>query len=197
GPEGWAKDTVLIARKPLNAADVQRARELFGAAGMQPLYLPGAVVRNPFYDLLHAADAAEYQRNYKYDISPVTDNRPFFFYSVQPRDLWSFLTSGPQSAADYKINKAVPLLFGLMAVSLLATAVILIAPPLALGTRLPRQRGIRGFLLYFLFIGAGYILVEVALIQKFVLFLGHPVHALWVVIFSMLVSSGIGSNFSA
>jgi len=50
--------------------------------------------------------------------------------------------------------------------------------------------------LYFLLIGAGYILVEVALIQKFVLFLGHPTYALWVVIFSMLLSSGIGSYFS-
>jgi hypothetical protein len=50
-----------------------------------------------------------------------------------------------------------------------------------------------GFLLYFLAIGAGYILVEVALIQKFVLFLGHPTYALTVVIFSMLVSSGAGS----
>ena len=49
------------------------------------------------------------------------------------------------------------------------------------------------FLLYFLFIGAGYILIEVALIQKFVLFLGHPTYALTVVIFSMLVSSGLGS----
>jgi hypothetical protein len=126
----------------------------------------------------------------------VTDNRPFFFYTVQPRDLWSFLTNASKDSADYKINKAVPLLFGLMGVSLLATAVILIAPPLVLGTRLPRQAGIRGFLVYFLFIGAGYILIEVALIQKFVLFLGHPVHALWVVIFSMLVSSGLGSNYS-
>jgi hypothetical protein len=50
--------------------------------------------------------------------------------------------------------------------------------------------------MYFLFIGAGYILIEVALIQKFVLFLGHPVQALWVVIFSMLLSSGIGSHLS-
>jgi hypothetical protein len=51
-------------------------------------------------------------------------------------------------------------------------------------------------LLYFLSIGAGYILVEIALIQKFVLFLGHPTYALTVVIFSMLVSSGIGSFYS-
>ena len=55
----------------------------------------------------------------------------------------------------------------------------------------------RGFLLYFLCIGAGYILIEVALIQKFVLFLGHPTYALTVVIFSMLVSSGLGSYWSS
>jgi hypothetical protein len=52
------------------------------------------------------------------------------------------------------------------------------------------------FLSYFVCIGAGYILVEVALIQKFVLFLGHPTYALTVVIFSMLLSSGMGSFWS-
>jgi spermidine synthase len=192
----WWKDTVLISRKPLSAVDAERAKALFDGAGMQPIYLPGAEIHNQFYDLLNSPDPAAYERNYAFDISPVTDNRPFFFYTVQPRDLWTFLRSASKDSADYKINKAVPLLFGLMGVSLLATAVILIAPPLVLGTRLPQHRGIRGFLVYFLFIGAGYILIEVALIQKFVLFLGHPVHALWVVIFSMLVSSGLGSNYS-
>ena len=59
--------------------------------------------------------------------------------------------------------------------------------------RLPRERGVLGFLLYFLFIGCGYILIEVGLIQKFVLFLGHPTYALTVVIFSLLISSGLGS----
>jgi len=192
----WWKDTVLISRKPLSADDVTRAKALFAESGMEPVYLPGANIKNQFYDFLNSPDPAEYERNYTYDITPVNDNRPYFFYSVQPRDLWTFLRSAQKDSADYKINKAVPLLFALMGVSLLATALILIAPPLVLGTRLPSHRGVRGFLLYFLFIGAGYILIEVALIQKFVLFLGHPVHALWVVIFSMLVSSGIGSNYS-
>jgi len=52
------------------------------------------------------------------------------------------------------------------------------------------------FLLYFLCIGIGYILIQVALIQKFVLFLGHPTYALTVIIFSMLVFSGLGSFLS-
>src|SRR5262249_19370747 len=108
-------------------------------------------------------------------------------------DLWSFITFTGADYADRKVNQAIPVLIGLVAVSLVATILILVAPPLLLGTRLPPHRGVRGFLLFFLFIGAGYILIEVALIQKFVLFLGHPTYALTVVIFSMLVSSGIGS----
>jgi spermidine synthase len=192
--QGWgAQDTVLISRKPFTQADIDRAAAMMKAASMQAVYLPGAAVSNQFYDLLHAANPEQYERNYTFDITPVTDNRPFFFYTVQPRDLWTFVRSASKASADYKINKAVPLLFGLMAVSLVATLLILLLPPLLLGTRLPRQRGVLGFLLYFLFIGAGYILIEVGLIQKFVLFLGHPTYALTVVIFSMLVSSGLGS----
>ena len=196
GPPGWSQDTVLVARRALGAVDIARARTLFTAARMNEIYVPGGAGGNQFYELLRSPNPAEYQRNYTFDISPVTDNRPFFFYSVQPRDLWNFLGHAAMDTADYKINKAVPLLFACMGVSLLATFLIIVAPPLVLGTRLPRQAGVRSFLLYFLFIGAGYILIEVALIQKFVLFLGHPVHALWVVIFSMLVSSGLGSNAS-
>ena len=194
---GWgAQDTVVVARKPLSAADVVRARAFFPAAGVEPVYLPDSPARNPFYDLLHSANPADYEHAYTFDISPVTDNRPFFFYTVQPRDLWKFLTTASRASADYQLNKAVPLLLGLMLVSLVATAIILVAPPLLLGARLPKQSGVRGLLLYFLFIGAGYILIEVGLIQKFVLFLGHPTAALTVVIFAMLVSSSLGAAAS-
>jgi hypothetical protein len=193
---GWAKDTVLISRKPFSAEYLARARRTIAEAHIQTIYLPDETTSNPFHDLIHSPRPAEYERQYRFDISPVSDNRPFFFYTVQPRDIWAFITESNSSSADYKINKAVPLLFGLMAVSIAATAIILALPPLLLGTRLPRRRGVLWFLLYFVCIGAGYILVEVALIQKFVLFLGHPTYALTVVIFSMLLSSGLGSFWS-
>jgi len=195
--QGWgARDTVLISRKSFAADDIERARVLFTAAGMQAIYLPGVQVRNQFFDLLHSPHPEDYERQYTFDISPVTDNRPFFFYTVQPRDLWSFVTTASRDTADYKVNKAVPLLFGLMGISLVATALILVLPPVVLGTRLPRHRGVLGFLPFFLFIGAGYIMIEVGLIQKFVLFLGNPTYALTVVIFSLLLSSGLGSAVS-
>jgi len=192
--EGWgAQDTAIVSRKPLSGADCDRARALFAAAHMQAVYLPDAAIPNPFYDLLHTADPAGFERSFVFDIRPVTDDRPFFFYTVQPRDLVQFLRTASHDTADYKVNKAVPLLFGLALVSVIATLLILVLPPMLVGARLPHQPGVRKFLLYFLFIGAGYILIEVALIQKFVLFLGHPTPALTVVIFSLLVSSGLGS----
>jgi hypothetical protein len=193
---GWgAQDTVMISRKPLPDADVQKAKDAFAAAHMTEVYAPGDPARNEFGQLLLAKDPIEYERNYEFDITPVTDDRPFFFYTVQPRDVASFLLNSAK-AADVKVNVAVPKLFSALIVSIVAVAIILLLPPMVLGTRLPRERSVRSFLLYFLAIGAGYILIEVALIQKFVLFLGHPTYALTVVIFSMLISSGLGSFMS-
>lgn len=191
-----AKDTMLVSRQPFDPADLARARAAMAASNMQAIYLPGERIPGQFTDLLRSSDPASYERNYRYDISPVTDNQPFFFYTVQPRDIRAFVANASRRSADFKINKAVPLLYGLMAISVLATAIILALPPLVLGSRLPRHKGVLRFLLYFLSIGAGYILIEMALIQKFVLFLGHPTYALTVVIFSLLVSSGLGSYFS-
>ena len=65
-----------------------------------------------------------------------------------------------------------------MGISIIATIVILLLPPVVLGSKLPREAGVQRMLLYFLCIGVGYILVQVALIQKFVMLLGHPTYAL-------------------
>lgn len=195
--EGWgARDTVIVSRKPLTPEDLQKARETLAEGGMEAVYLPDEPRDNAFDRFLRTPDPEGFQAEYPFDISPVTDNRPFFFYTVQPRDLWDFITQQSRASADYKINRAVPLLFGLVAVSLAATFVVLALPPLVLRTSLPRDLGVIRQLLFFVAIGAGYILIEVALIQKFVLLLGHPTHALTVVIFSMLVSSGLGSYCS-
>jgi spermidine synthase len=188
-----ALDTVLVARNPFTDADIAKAREAIAAGKMEALYFPGSQVKNPFHDLLLSPNPAEYEAAYLFDISPVTDNRPFFFYTVQPRDLWNYMRTASRETADFKINRAVPLLFALAGISLVATILVLVAPPLVLGTRLPSHPGVRGFLIYFLLIGAGYILIEVGLIQKFILFLGHPTYALAVVVFSLLISTGAGS----
>lgn len=193
---GWgAQDTVVIFRKPISADDITRTRFALSHGQLQLVYLPGEQPVNPFGQLLRSPDPEKFWATYAYDVSPIDDDRPFFFYTVQSGDVWKFVRQ-IKDAADYKVNKAVPLLFDLMAVSLVATIIVLALPPLLLGTRLPVEKGMRGFLLYFVCLGAGYIMIQVALIQKFVLFLGHPTYALTVIIFSMLISSGLGSFYS-
>lgn len=163
---------------------------------MQLIYVPGTDFASPFRDLLLARDLKAFYESYPFDVRPVTDNRPFFFYTVQARDLWQFVMHASHATEDYKINSALPVLFALVAISIVATMIMLSLPPLLLGHLLPRGRGTVKSLFFFLFIGAGYILIQVALIQKFVLFLGHPTYALTVIVFSMLLSSGVGSFFS-
>ncbi len=194
---GWgAQDSVLISRRPFTQEDVANARQWLIDSKLQGIYLPGDPPTTPFAQLLASPNPPAFWAIYPFDVSPVNDDRPFFFYTVQPRDLIGFLTNSNKESADYKINRALPTLGALMLVSLAATLVILFLPRLILGTRLPKQKGVFAFLLYFLCLGAGYILIQVALIQKFVLLLGHPTYALTVIVFSMLVASGIGSYCS-
>ena len=188
------KDGVIVSRKPLTAADLAILREITQPGSRWQLsYLPGANVPSAFTNFLTAKDRQAWIRDYRYDVSPVTDDRPFFFYTVQPRDVWNYLKPGENDAADFKINRAVPTLYGLVLISLLATVVTLLLPAVALRARIPSRGGVLKFLLFFASIGAGYILIEVALIQKFVLFLGHPTYSLTVIVFAMLASSGLGS----
>src|SRR5579875_1353382 len=192
--EGWgSQDTILIYRAPFSTADIDRIQSAAATAKMQVVYFPGTDTQTPFRQLLLTADLRRFYDSYPYDVRPVSDNRPFFFYTVQPRDLWQFVTHASSASEDYKINVVLPILFGLIIVSIAATLVILALPPLLLRHRLPRSPGALRALVFFLFIGAGYILIQIALIQKFVLFLGHPTYALTVIIFSMLLSSGVGS----
>lgn len=191
-----AQDTILVSRNPFKPADLDRLHYAAAQGHIQVIYAPGTNVSTPFSQLLTAQDRSAFFANYPFDVRPVSDDRPFFFYTVQPRDLLKFVTNASRETADYKVNSALPVLFGLLGVSAVATLIIMALPPMLLGSRLPRSPGSWQSLAYFLCIGAGYILIQVALIQKFVLFLGHPTYALTVIIFSMLLSSGAGSFLS-
>lgn len=190
------KDTILISRKPFTAEDINRVQQAAKIAHMEVVYAPGASNATAFRDLLLSTNRQAFYAHYPFDVRPVSDNRPFFFYTVQARDVLNFFLHASRATADFKVNDALPVLFTVIAVSIVAMIITMLLPPLLLGSKLPRVPGTLPSLAFFLFIGVGYILIQVALIQRFVLFLGHPTYALTVIIFSMLLSSGAGSFFS-
>jgi hypothetical protein len=152
-------------------------------------YVPAQPGDNPFSRLIAGNDPFVFARAYKFNVSPVTDDAPFFFFTLK---LEQVLQGNVDEGIDWKVNVGVAVLGMVLLLSVVAVLAFLILP-LVLGTR-GGQRVVP--LLYFVAVGLGYILVEIAFIQRFVLFLGHPTYALTVVVFLMLLSSGAGSVVS-
>jgi spermidine synthase len=157
---------------------------------LTPLYLPSNPAKNPFGDLIASNDPYRFAQSYTYNVAPVNDNAPFFFFTLKLGQIIG-KSELSQQGIDWKVNLGVLVLMLVLVISLAAVLAFLILP-LALhgGRQSPLP------LLYFVAVGLGYILVEIAFIQRFVLFLGHPTYALTVVIFLLMVSSGAGSLFS-
>jgi spermidine synthase len=154
------------------------------------LYSPAQPGRNAFTDLIKSNDPLVFSKHYAYNIVPVTDNAPFFFFTLKPEQIWRSM--GEPGAMDWKVNRGVAVLAMLLLISFVAVLAFLVLPLILQ----KEQAGNPVSLLYFVAIGLGYILVEITFIQRFVLFLGHPTYALTVVVFLMLLSSGAGSVVS-
>lgn len=143
-----------------------------------------------FARLILGQNPEAFSKSYPYNITPVTDNAPFFFFTLKPGQVFGGTESG---GIDWKVNLGIAILGVLLIVSIAAVLLFLVLPlALAPGTRSGRSLRV----LYFVAIGLGYIMVEIAFIQRFVLFLGYPTYALTVVVFLMLLSSGVGSLVS-
>jgi hypothetical protein len=144
---------------------------------------------NPFTALLVSNDAKAFAKNYAFNVAPVYDDAPYFFFTVKLSQFFG-ARHGADRGIDWKVNMGVAVLLAVLLLSVIAVAAFIVGP---LWLHAPaREVGARP-LLYFLFVGLGYILVEIAFIQRFVLFLGHPTYALTVVVFFMLLMSGVGS----
>jgi len=155
------------------------------------LYLPSQPQTNPFSDLIGGNDPYAYARRYAYNIAPVHDNAPFFFFTLKIAQVLG--EKGLHSGIDWKVNLGVLVLLLVLVISVVAVLGFLVLP-LALKSRDTRPPARPLF--YFVAVGLGYILVEIAFIQRFVLFLGHPTYALTVVIFLLMLASGAGSLVS-
>jgi spermidine synthase len=185
---------VVLAKKTAFTSDEEAAVQAHFKkyAELTPIYLPSQGEpehHNPFADVITSNDPYRFAQAYAYNVAPVTDNAPFFFFTLKAGQILS--QQGLREGIDWKVNLGVLVLLAVLAISLVAVLGFLVLP---LALHAGRQSPLP--LLYFVAVGLGYILVEIAFIQRFVLFLGHPTYALTVVIFLLMLSSGAGSLFS-
>ncbi|MBL8755422.1 MAG: hypothetical protein JNK15_19130 [Planctomycetes bacterium] len=178
------------------AAVLQELEKLRPAVLAQAAYMRATTA--DFATLLRGDDAerARFLADYEFDVSPSTDDAPFFFNYYR----WSALFGGGQRHTDdaaFNYHTDFPVghmvLLGSMAQILLLAALLIFLPLRKLareGLRTPGSLRVFG---YFAALGLGFMLVEIALMQKLVIYLGHPTYALSVVLVSLLASAGAGS----
>jgi hypothetical protein len=203
--------TFLFKKRPFTADETAVVRRAADEMGFTVLYAPddrlGAraeAIRalgiprerkwttdpDDYARLILAPDRQAFYEGYNLDVHPTTDNRPFFFHTTRLRD-------------QFEVAFGRTMLFGNGLSALLTLigisgglVVLFIIGPLALTGRELLGSGWPRWLAYFGCLGAGFMLVEVALLQRFVLLLGHPVYSLTVTLFSLLLGTGAGSYFS-
>jgi hypothetical protein len=184
---------ILLRRTPFRPEEARALRVLVQLNGFQTVYSPdGDGPPGVYHDYFAAPDRAAFERDYPYRIEPTTDDEPFFFEHtrfsrlLQSRDWILGAASGQM------------VLMVTLGIILASAAVFLWLPVRWVRAR---DRAAPGRLSgpwesYFLALGFGFIAVEVALVPRFVLYLGHPVYALTVVLFALLVATGLGSALS-
>lgn len=193
--------TILIKNGPFTSEEVSHLNTAARRASHTIIFVPGFESdgsSNPL-DQVHRMMLTEDWRKASeqtgLNLVPPVDDRPFFFSLVT---LESARQKKYASSGGFILQhgRALSLLLGLLLISTLVVGIFLIAPLFFSSSRsfgnlnLSKRFGVN---LYFLAIGFGYLLVEIPLMQRLILFLGHPVYALTVALFSMLVFSGLGS----
>jgi hypothetical protein len=183
---------LVLAKKSPFTSEEESAVSTYLAAypGLATLYLPSGPQANAFSRLIASNAPRAFAAQYLYNVAPVTDDAPFFFFTMKPGRVWTH--ERQNKGIDWKVNVGVVVLGLVLGISVFAVLAFLILP-LAVGIGGRRQTI---SLVYFIAVGLGYILTEIAFIQRFVLFLGHPTYALTVVVFLLLSSSGVGSLVS-
>jgi len=170
------------------------------AHGYRKLYTSDWLRRTTeFSAYLSARDKRAFYDRYFYDVRPPRDDKPFYFLTSKWRNLYlrvavtsppGFLARGNFSALQYPAQ-----LFQLMALveALLLSVVFVVVPLWLVKRRTVATGGKYAFAFYFLLLGVGFMFVEIPLIQKFTLYLGHPAYAFAVALATILGASSAGS----
>jgi hypothetical protein len=189
-----APATFLLKRSPFTRAEVDDAEALAASQGYTVLFSPATRPPSELTRLLEAPDPEAVWSASERDLSPPPDNRPFFFHTVRFRHLASVLAADPEAR---KTNLGTLVLVALLVLTSLLVAAFILLPLGLARRRAPAAERLPKALLGFAGLGTGYILVEVALVQKCILFLGSPAYALSVVLLSLLAFGALGARSTA
>ena len=193
--------TLVLSRQPLSYEDVNTLEHTAANLGFSVLVAPGARATSATLDEIESAsgpDAFERLSSaHHIDLSPATDARPFFFQQLRMTDpaSWRRGMHGAPGVVRGNLIATLTLLL-VTALSCGLVLVTVVVPTIPSIRQTPAWLAWSGTL-YFMLIGLGFMFVEIGLIQRISVYLGHPVYGLAIGLFGIIVSTGLGSLLSA
>lgn len=190
--------TFLMKKSPFTDEEIEKIRSTSDKLNFNLLLLKGYENNlNILEEITYSSNKLNLKRiidDYPINITPPTDDRPFFFNMQKIGEF--FLKSNDENQEANVLPPSLILNSAFLLCFILS--LIFIFFPLYFKSSfnlikdIPLKRVLR-YIIYFSMLGIGFMLIEIALIQKYILFLGHPIYAMSVVLFSILILSGIGS----
>jgi len=200
---GWKTVTLLVKNSDFTTKEITAIKEFSRTRSFDMAYYPGMradeanhynLLEQPYYFdgavALLSSQRQDFLDRYKFYIEPATDDRPYFFHFFKwnsAGELFAMREQGGMPLIDWSY----PLLVTTLVQAFMASA-LLILTPLAV-SRFRRKLPTVWVALYFLSIGLAFMFMEIAFIQKFILFLAHPLYAVAVVLCAFLVFAAMGS----
>ncbi len=195
--------TLVMSKTPFSAEDIDKFWRKMSEMKFDVILLPGRALGPPVFQAILAAQSRaaidSAVDGQVMNLTPTTDDMPYFFNTLKLANVGMSI-GGSEDSAYVGNLRATQYLLNLIKV-LLVLVLVTIVVPLLLKTRskagalLTDTRFLAGAA-YFSLIGSGFMFTEVALIQKFNLFLGHPTFSLSVILFTLILSTGAGSLLS-
>ena len=193
--------TLVVSREALTPDALAKLTDATLELGFEVLITPDSKPTSPILaDIVASRDhemLIKATSDHVLDLTPPTDDKPFFFNQLKFNfEVIALMATG---ALGYGVSSGNLLATGTLILLFLVSLALVVATilvPLADKTRAVDRSLVRWGTLYFLMIGAGFMLIEIALLQRFSVFLGHPVYSLGIVLFSIILATGIGCMVS-
>lgn len=199
--------TLVLSKSPLSESDVETLEKAAAEYQHDILLSPRrAPASGTLLRIITAADRKSldsYTSSLAFDLTPPTDDRPFFFNQLplsRPFQALAYaqsvLARGPQGGGVRQGNLVATItLLVLFFISLIFVTAAIVVPLRPALKDVGLAVAMRGTL-YFALIGTGFMMVEIGLLQRMTVFLGHPIYSLSVLLFSLILTTGMGSLLS-
>jgi SAM-dependent methyltransferase len=202
---GWQTSTLLVKNGPFGDADIDATRRFCAERSFDTAYFPGIrdtetnlynVQKQPYLSEaaleLLGPDRDGYIDRYKFDIRPATDDRPYFFHFFR----WPILAEALNlrgAGGLGLIDLGYPMLIATLIQAVVIGGLLILAPLQLFAPGAARQPKGQVFA-YFAAVGIAFMFTEIVYIQKFILYLSHPLYAVAVVLAGFLLFAGLGSR---